>query len=56
MLTLHKLKNNRLTIFLSLVWRRVDSRCKGGVSIKTAWEVSRILYLKRRVNNDMRKM
>ena len=42
----HRIKYNRLTIFFSLVWRRVDSRCPGRISVETAWEVAMVLYPK----------
>ena len=40
----HKIKYNKLTFFLSLVWRKCDSdpRCTK-IDIKTAWEVAKIL-------------
>jgi len=42
----YKLKYNKLTMFLSLVWRRVDSRVPGRITIETAWEVACIQYPK----------
>lgn len=40
------LKYNKITLFLSIVWRRIDSRCPNRMDIATAREVACIMYPK----------
>lgn len=34
----------RLTLFLSLLWRRIDDRCPDRIGWAAAWEVASIIY------------
>jgi len=40
---IHKIKYNRITLFLSILWRRWDADCER-IDWKTAWEVCNIVY------------